>query len=106
MRDFPVPYGCRSCNRIRLANVAWLRQHDRSNQCNVTDVDRADACVANRREEPPLIRDHRLECEEALKKEIWPKERIAKSKLKDASFYRSMVPKETHGGIFFGAELR
>jgi hypothetical protein len=60
VRDFPVRYGCRSCNRIRLANVAWLRQHDRSNQCNVTDVDRADACVANRREEPPLIRDPAL----------------------------------------------
>ncbi len=73
VRDFPVRYGCRSCNRIRLADVAWAASARPQGAMQCHGCRRADACVGNRREEPPLIRDHRLECEEALKKEVWPK---------------------------------
>ena len=72
-------------NCVCLAKVSRLSQHGRSDKGNVTNIDSADACVADRGEEPPLIDDRRLECQEALKVEIWPEERIADAKLADPS---------------------
>src|SRR5262245_58342964 len=86
----------RSRNCICLTNVIRLCQHGRSNEGNVTNIDRADACIADRREELPLIGNRCLECQEALKIEIGPQKRIADSKLAARSFDCCMAATESH----------
>jgi hypothetical protein len=100
----------RNCRRpgncVCLAKVSRLSQHGRSNKGNVTNIDGADACVADRGEEPSLMDNRRLECHEALEVEIGPEERIADSKLADPSLDCCVVPKESYRRRFTGCELR
>jgi hypothetical protein len=72
---------------------------------NVADIYRADTCVADGRDELPLLDDHRLECQKALEVQVGTEEREADTELANASFNRRVVAKKAHGRPFVGGEL-
>jgi hypothetical protein len=72
---------------------------------NVTDVDRADARVADGRNEVSLHGDHRLECEQTLEIQVGTKKREAYAELTDTPLDGRVVAKKANRRCLVRREL-
>ena len=83
-------------DRVGLPFVPGFGQCASGDCSNVADVNRADARVADWRDEVPLRDDHRLECQETSEVQVRTEERETDAELADASFDRRVVAKKTY----------
>jgi hypothetical protein len=94
---FGVRHGRWPRDRVGLPFVPGFGQCASSDGSNVADVNRADARVADWRDEVPLRGDHRLECQETLEVQVRTEERETDAELADASLDRRVITKKTYG---------